>query len=48
MIRHILANGAEVTDLAGHLVRRDECPAVYDLIAVIMERRWNGDRAEDL
>lgn len=42
MVKHILKNGKAVKDIAGHKVKKEDVPTVYQIIGNI-ERRINGE-----
>lgn len=45
MIKHILKNGKAVKDIAGHKVKKEDVPTVYQVIESI-ERRINGEGSQ--
>lgn len=43
MITHILKDGTTTTDISGHKVTKEECPAAYAVMGVIRkEKSSNG------
>lgn len=45
MVKHILKNGKAVKDIAGHRVKKEDAPTVYQIIGSI-ERRINGEGSQ--
>lgn len=39
MVKHILADGTEVKDITGHIVKREDVPIIYEIFE--RERKKN-------
>jgi len=48
MIRHHLKDGSIVTDITGHVVKKEDVPAVYSLIDQINEEKRATKRDEGI
>lgn len=46
MIRHHLKDGRVLTDIRGHVVKKEDVPIAYDLIDRMNEERENKKRYE--
>ena len=45
MIKHILSDGTVLTDITGHLVKKEDTPSVYHLIDQMnKERKGNEEK----
>lgn len=38
MVRHVLRDGTVLEDLKGHLVKKEDCPEVYQLMDSMNEK----------
>ena len=39
MVTHILKDGTRLADIKGHVIKKEDCPAVYALLAEINRPR---------
>lgn len=42
MIKHVFANGKTTTDITGHIVKRAECPMVYEILERLNNESTNN------
>lgn len=45
VVKHILADGAQKTDITGHVVKASDAPAVYELIHRMNKETQKGKSA---
>lgn len=46
MVYHILKDGTKVNDITGHVVRIEDAPALYELMASLSKRKTNTYKNE--
>lgn len=44
MVKHILKDGTRPADIKGHVIKKEDCPAVYVLLAELNRKRGSRDK----